>query len=94
MIRSINRRNDMTLPMDNDFANRELSIDELDAIAAGGWFSSAVHWVSHEAKAIGHDIVAADKWVGNEVHKIGQNPVVASMAGALVIGGGIALLAA
>ena len=42
----------MALPMNDDFANSELSIDELDAIAGGGWFSHAVHWVKHEAKAI------------------------------------------
>ena len=42
----------MTLPMNNDFANGELSIDELDAIAGGGWFGHAVHWVEHKAKAI------------------------------------------
>jgi hypothetical protein len=94
MIRSINRRNDMTLSMNNDFANRELAIDELDAIAAGGWFSSAVHWVSHEATAVGHDIVAADKWVGAEVRKTGANPVIASMAATLVLAGGIATVVA
>jgi hypothetical protein len=94
MIRSINRRNEMTLPTNHDFANRELSIEELEAIAAGGWFSSALHWVGHEASSIGHDIVAADKWVGSEVRKIGANPVVASMAATLVIAGGIATVAA
>lgn len=41
----------MALPMGDDFSNRELSVEELDAIAAGGWFSSAVHWVEHEAKS-------------------------------------------
>ena len=70
--------------MNNDFANRELSIEELEAIAAGGWFSSAVHWVGHEVSAI-------NNWVGSEVRSIGNNPVVASMAGTLVIGGGVAL---
>jgi hypothetical protein len=72
-------------------ANRELSIEELDAIAAGGWFSSAIHWVGHEASSIGHGISAANSWAGSEVRSIGKNPVVASMAGTLVIGGGIAL---
>ncbi|MBR1157033.1 hypothetical protein [Bradyrhizobium sp. JYMT SZCCT0428] len=42
----------MALPMNDDFANGELSIDELDAIAGGGWFSRAVHWVGHEVKSI------------------------------------------
>jgi len=81
----------MTLPMNNDFASRELSIEELEAIAAGGWFSSALHWVGHEAKSIGHDISVANNWVGSEVRSIGNNPVVASMAGTLVIGGAVAL---
>jgi hypothetical protein len=39
----------MTLPMNDDFANRELSIEELEAIAAGGWLGRAWHWVEHEA---------------------------------------------
>jgi hypothetical protein len=30
----------MTLPTDNDFSNRELSFNELDAIAAGSIWSS------------------------------------------------------
>jgi len=43
----------------NDSANRELSIEELDAIAAGGlwgWIkheaSSALHWVVHHVPHI------------------------------------------
>jgi hypothetical protein len=40
--------------MTNEFANQELSIEDLDAIAAGGWFSSAVHWVKHEVSAAVH----------------------------------------
>ena len=43
----------MNHSMTDDFASRELSIEELEAIAAGGWFSSAVHWVEHEASSIG-----------------------------------------
>jgi len=31
-----------------DFANCELSTEELEAIAAGGWFGDAVNWVGHE----------------------------------------------
>jgi hypothetical protein len=44
----------MTPSMNVDFANCELSIEELEAIAAGGWFSSAVHWVKSEAVAAVH----------------------------------------
>jgi hypothetical protein len=45
-----------TLPMIDDFANRELSIEELEAIAAGwpGWVHSAVKWVKNEAIAVEH----------------------------------------
>ena len=33
-----------------DPSHRELSIEELEAIAAGGWFN----WIVHEVKAIVH----------------------------------------
>jgi hypothetical protein len=45
----------MTLPTNNDVANRELSIDELDTIAAAGFLS----WVEGEAKSAWHGIEAA-----------------------------------
>ena len=51
----------MTLPMNDDFANRELSIEELEAIAAGwpGWVHSAVHGLEVAAKvAVGVGLVA------------------------------------
>ena len=32
----------------NDLANRELSIEELEAIAAGNWLGDAVRFVGHE----------------------------------------------
>jgi hypothetical protein len=38
----------------NDFANRELSIDELEAIAAGGLFGSIWHGIEHAASAAVH----------------------------------------
>jgi hypothetical protein len=44
----------MNHSMTDDFASRELSIEELEAIAAGGWFSSAVHWVKKEVTAAVH----------------------------------------
>jgi hypothetical protein len=55
----------MTLPVTDDFSKRELSIDELDAIAAGGWFSDAVHWVKHEASVVLHDVEVATGWIAN-----------------------------
>ena len=46
----------MTIPTNNDFANCELSIDELEAVAGGGlwgWIkheaSDALHWVERNA---------------------------------------------
>jgi hypothetical protein len=48
--RTIDRRNRMTtLSMSEDFAVRELSIEALEAIAAGWpkWVHSAVNWVEH-----------------------------------------------
>jgi hypothetical protein len=42
-----------TLPMNDDFANRELSIEELEAIAAGHWWNTALHAVEHAAGAVG-----------------------------------------
>ena len=39
----------MNLPTNNDFENRELSIEELEAIAAAGWLGDAWHWVEHKA---------------------------------------------
>jgi hypothetical protein len=37
---------------DDNFANRELSIEELETIAAGGWFSSIEHAVEHGVGAV------------------------------------------
>jgi|tagenome__1003787_1003787.scaffolds.fasta_scaffold18847887_1 hypothetical protein len=44
----------MALPTNDDFANCELSTEELDAIAAGWphWLSSAVHAVEDGLKAV------------------------------------------
>jgi hypothetical protein len=51
----------MTLPANDNFTNRRLSIEELEAIAAGGlwgWIkheaSAAVHWVEDKAPAVVH----------------------------------------
>jgi hypothetical protein len=41
----------MALPVNDDFANRELSIEELEAIAAGNFLGSALSWVKKEVKA-------------------------------------------
>ena len=48
----------MALPTNDDFSNRELSADELEAIAGGNFLGSAWHWVKKEVNAginyIGH----------------------------------------
>jgi hypothetical protein len=44
------RKHKMALPTDDDLANCELSTEELEAIAAGGFWSSIKH-VAHE---VGH----------------------------------------
>jgi len=43
----------MTLPTNDDFANCELSVEELDAIAAGwpSWVHSAVHGIESGVKS-------------------------------------------
>jgi len=43
----------MTLPTNDEFANRDLSIEELETIAAGWphWVHAIAHFVSKEASA-------------------------------------------
>lgn len=66
-----------------DGANFELSIEQLDEVAGGGWFSSVTHWIGKEI----HD-------AGHAIGKFLTNPVVAGIAagivavGAFVVGGG------
>ena len=63
----------MALPSNDDFANCELSGEELEAIAAGISLGHFIHSIGHELNAFF------------------TNPVVAGIAGALVlIGGGSA----
>jgi hypothetical protein len=63
----------MTLPTNDDFSNRELSIEELEAIAAGWphWLHSAVNWVEHEASVIAHYAVPVVKAI---VDYVGKHP--------------------
>jgi hypothetical protein len=41
----------MTLPTNDDFSNRELSIEELEAIAAGSFFGNVWNGIKSEVKA-------------------------------------------
>jgi hypothetical protein len=50
------RKNEMMT--NDDFANRELSIEELEAIAGGGWFHSFVHGVEHVASEVWHAVTS------------------------------------
>jgi hypothetical protein len=49
----------MALPTNDDFANRELSIEELETIAAGGLWG----WIKHEVSAAVHQATAAVHWL-------------------------------
>ena len=64
----------MTLPT-NDVANRELSIEELETIAAGGFLGDAWHFISHEASAVAH-WAASPKGLST----------IATVAGAIIFG--------
>ena len=67
----------MTLPA-NDFSNRELSIEELEAIAAGFSFGGVLHWIKHEALTVLHYAVpiieAYVKTAGQPPRGPGQPP--------------------
>jgi len=49
----------MTLPMNEDFANCELSMEELDAIAAGGFWSTLKHIGGDALKVAGYSLIGA-----------------------------------
>ena len=49
----------MALPTNDDFANCELSIEELEAIAAGGFWSTLKHIGQDVAKVAGYGLVGA-----------------------------------
>jgi hypothetical protein len=56
----------MTFPTNDEFVNRELSIDELEAIAAGGvwgWIkseaNSALNWIEGPGLKIAGEIIRA-----------------------------------
>jgi hypothetical protein len=74
----------MTLPMNDDFSNCELSIEELEAIAAGwpNWVHSAVH-------AVENGLGAAVNYIGRHetLHK-----VFAAVVGEAAAIGGVSLL--
>jgi hypothetical protein len=58
----------------NDLANRELSIEELEAIAAGGWLGDAFRWVEHKAEAVAGWVFSpgGQKTLGDILRYIGR----------------------
>ena len=56
----------MALPMNDDFANRELSIEELEAVAAGGLFGDILNFVAKETRSIGN-FIGHHPWVAGNV---------------------------
>jgi hypothetical protein len=64
--------------MHNDATNFELSIEQLNDVAGGGWFSCMTHWIGHEANVI-----------GSAVGKVLGSTAVAVIAGIFVGGGAI-----
>jgi hypothetical protein len=72
------RRDDMAHQIKEDGANFELTIDQLDEVAGGGFFSSIGHFISHEAHVVGH-----------AVGDFFKNPAVATIAAGIILVGGI-----
>ncbi|WP_375310362.1 hypothetical protein WHZ77_24810 [Bradyrhizobium sp. A5] len=68
----------MAHQINNDGANFELSIEQLDEVAGGGWFSSATHWLGNQI----HD-------AGQAIGKFLSSTPVAVIAGIFVGGGAI-----
>jgi hypothetical protein len=53
MICIINRRHEMNLSK-NDAVSGELSIEELETVAGGGFFGSVWHGIEHAASSVVH----------------------------------------
>jgi hypothetical protein len=68
----------MALPTNDDFTNRELSIEELDAIAGGNIFGDIRHGIEWGAGKI-----------TSGLKSLAQNPVTVSLGLTLLVLGGI-----
>jgi hypothetical protein len=87
MIRAINTgETKMTLPTNDDFSNGELSIEELEAIAAG--WPRWLHTVGHIAADIGTE---AGKFLLNAAGVAILGVTGAAVVGAILGGGGQSL---
>jgi hypothetical protein len=63
----------MKFPTNDDFANSELSAEELEAIAAGWphWLHTAVNFVMHEVSAVTTPVsnfVARHPWITGKIN--------------------------
>jgi hypothetical protein len=76
------RRNKMALPTNDDFANCELSIEELEAIAAGGFWSTLKHIGHDVAKVAGYGLIGAAYVAGTATIVLGVFVMVGAGANA------------
>jgi hypothetical protein len=61
----------MTVPTEHDFANCELSIDELEAVAGGGLWG----WIKHEASGVLHWVERNASSVASVIEKALGGPI-------------------
>ena len=61
----------MTVPTKHDFANCELSIDELEAVAGGGLWG----WIKHEASDVLHWVERNASSVASVIEKALGGPI-------------------
>jgi hypothetical protein len=65
----------MTLPANNDFANRELSIEELETIAAGVFLmSGAPNSINGSLRVQNQPPLPPRIWMGGSEHSPGLRP--------------------
>ncbi len=60
-------------PKHDELTSRELSIEELDAIAAGNWLGDAWRWVKNEVKGYVNDKINEYETVGGAVLSAGRS---------------------
>jgi len=51
----------------DDLTNRELSAEELEAVAAGWGLGSIVHWVKHEVETVVHHAIPIVKEIAKGI---------------------------
>jgi hypothetical protein len=73
----------MALPTNDDFANCELSIEELEAIAAGGFWSTLKHIGQDVLKGAGYVVVGSAYVAGTAAIALGVFVMVGAGANAV-----------